>query len=192
LHEGMKKRVIILILIVLIALVALYVVFSRPASAPATTKAPSKTQSTTSVTNKPTPSFNKQKFSLSDSTSVWVVVNKLRPLSPKTYSPSDLTKPNVATNGSQVLRAEAAQATEQMFAAASNDSVHLRVDSAYRSYTTQVSVYNNEVSTYGKATADRESARPGYSEHQTGWAADFGTASGGCSITDCFATTPDK
>ncbi|MEO8785122.1 MAG: M15 family metallopeptidase, partial [Candidatus Saccharimonadales bacterium] len=59
--------------------------------------------------------------------------------------------------------------------------------SGYRSYNTQVSVYASEVNNYGQAVADSESARPGYSEHQTGWAVDL--ASGGCSITDCFGST---
>jgi len=61
--------------------------------------------------------------------------------------------------------------------------------SGYRSYSTQVTVYNNEVANYGQAVADSESAKPGTSEHQTGLAVDVG--GGGCGIEDCFGTTAE-
>ena len=40
--------------------------------------------------------------------------------------------------------------------------------SGYRAYDTQAGLYNNYVASHGKQEADRFSARPGYSEHQTG------------------------
>lgn len=40
--------------------------------------------------------------------------------------------------------------------------------SGFRAYSTQASLYNNYVAAHGKQEADRFSARPGYSEHQTG------------------------
>ncbi|RUL53650.1 MULTISPECIES: D-alanyl-D-alanine carboxypeptidase family protein [Lysinibacillus] len=46
--------------------------------------------------------------------------------------------------------------------------------STYRSYEYQETIYNNYVSRDGKENADRYSARPGYSEHQTGLAFDIG------------------
>jgi len=45
--------------------------------------------------------------------------------------------------------------------------------SGYRSYETQEKLYNNYVARDGKALADTYSARPGYSEHQTGLAFDI-------------------
>lgn len=39
--------------------------------------------------------------------------------------------------------------------------------SGYRSYTYQQQVYGSIVQAYGQAEADKVSARPGYSEHQT-------------------------
>lgn len=48
----------------------------------------------------------------------------------------------------------------------------IKVNSAYRSYQTQVSLYSDYVSSGGKAYADSISARAGYSEHQTGLAVD--------------------
>lgn len=46
--------------------------------------------------------------------------------------------------------------------------------SGYRSYDYQASLYNNYVAIDGQAAADRYSARPGNSEHQTGLAFDIG------------------
>ena len=40
--------------------------------------------------------------------------------------------------------------------------------SGFRAYGTQAGLYNNYVASHGKQEADRFSARPGYSEHQTG------------------------
>ena len=40
--------------------------------------------------------------------------------------------------------------------------------SGFRAYDTQAGLYNNYVAAHGKQEADRFSARPGYSEHQTG------------------------
>jgi zinc D-Ala-D-Ala carboxypeptidase len=131
------------------------------------------------------PTFNKSAYSLSDPTSIWVVSNKQRPLSPLNYVPSDLT--NVG-NG-QRLRAEAASSLQTMMQAATKEGLALQPLSGYRSYATQQSVYAKEVASYGQAVADTESARPGYSEHQTGWAIDIG--GGGCGIEDCFGNTAE-
>lgn len=131
-----------------------------------------------------TPTFDKTAYSLTDPASMWVIVNKRHPLSPKEYAPVDLT----AVGNGQLMRAEAAQALTTMIGDAKAAGLTLTPASGYRSYSTQVNVYNNEVRAYGQATADSESARPGYSEHQTGWAIDLG--SGGCNIQDCFGSTP--
>lgn len=55
----------------------------------------------------------------------------------------------------------------------SKDDMSLYVTSPYRSYETQDSLYNNYVYNYGQASADTFSARPGFSEHQTGLAIDI-------------------
>ncbi len=137
-----------------------------------------------STTAKPAETFDKSQYSLTDPTSPWVIVNKKHPLNPKTYAPADLT----AVGNGQFMRAEAAQALTRLVADARAAGYTLTPASGYRSYDTQVSVYNNEVKSYGKVVADSESARPGFSEHQTGWAMDL--SSGGCSISDCFGDTP--
>lgn len=53
----------------------------------------------------------------------------------------------------------------------------MRVCSGFRSYSTQKSLYQKYVKRDGQAVADTYSARPGYSEHQTGFAFDINRAS---------------
>lgn len=140
------------------------------------------------------PVFSKARFSVDAPNSIWVVVNKLRPLNPKDYVPSDLVTPAVplrTNNGGpeMKLRQEAATALELMVKAAKADAANLMIASAYRSFTTQTAVYNREVAQFGQATADTQSARPGHSEHQTGLAVDLEPTSRQCEIEDCFADT---
>jgi D-alanyl-D-alanine carboxypeptidase len=69
----------------------------------------------------------------------------------------------------------------EMVGAAKRSGITLVFSSGYRSFEYQKYVYAREVKTYGQEVADRESARPGASQHQLGTAIDFG------SITDAFA-----
>jgi D-alanyl-D-alanine carboxypeptidase len=134
-----------------------------------------------------------KQFSLTDPASPWVVVNKRRPLSPASYVPADLVQPNIrlAVSGEAAqLNSTTAAAAEQLFAAAAGDGVVMTLASGYRSYDTQVSTYNSYVSSRGQAEADTASARPGFSEHQTGWAFDIGDGGGACAFQPCFADQP--
>jgi D-alanyl-D-alanine carboxypeptidase len=81
------------------------------------------------------------------------------------------------------LRVPAESALEEMARAARKDGITLVASSSYRSYDYQKKVYARIVGELGQAAADRESARPGTSQHQLGTAVDFG------SITDDFAKT---
>ena len=122
-----------------------------------------------------------------------MIVNKHRPLKPANYVPADLVQPNVrlAVAGEAAqLNFTTAAAAERMFAAAAADGVTMTLASGYRSYTTQTATYNGWVSSQGRAAADTASARPGYSEHQTGWAFDIGDGGGACSFQPCFAEQP--
>jgi D-alanyl-D-alanine carboxypeptidase len=122
-----------------------------------------------------------------------VVVNKHRPLQPADYAPADLVQPNVsvAVSGeAALLNSTTAAAAEAMFAAAARDGVVMVLASGYRSYGTQAATYNGYVAARGQADADTASARPGYSEHQTGWAFDIGDGGGACGFQPCFADQP--
>ena len=66
---------------------------------------------------------------------------------------------------------------KEMCEAAKKDNITLKSVSAYRSYSSQKTIYNNYVKKDGQEKADTYSARPGHSEHQTGLAVDINTAS---------------
>ena len=144
----------------------------------------------------PTPSPSAtlaRQFSLDDPASPWVIVNKHRPLKPADYVPADLVRPAVAISAAgeaALLNSTTAAAAEAMFAAAARDGVGIVLASGYRSYSTQVTTYNGYVAARGQADADTASARPGHSEHQTGWAFDIGDGGGACSFEPCFAEQP--
>ena len=91
-----------------------------------------------------------------------MIVNKTYSL-PKTYNPGGLTD-------------EFMDAFYEMQSAASLDGISLFVASGFRDYDYQVDLYNAYVKKDGKEAADTYSARPGYSEHQTGLAADINAA----------------
>src|SRR5882672_6409246 len=95
-----KKQLIFMICGVLLVALGVAVVVHRNAAAPRNTSGKnSSSQSATKTDQTPaegtTSGFNKQQYSLTDPTSPWVIVNKSRPLSPKTYAPSDLVVPNI-------------------------------------------------------------------------------------------------
>lgn len=142
-----------------------------------------------------TASFDKRQYSTTDPSSIWVVVNKQNALRPKDYVPNDLVVPNVPLrvpgNESMQLRQATATAMQEMFAGAKKDGIDLMLSSGYRSYTYQVNLYNGYVASQGQATADTQSARPGYSEHQTGLAADVEPLSKNCEVESCFGDTPE-
>ncbi|WP_284763869.1 M15 family metallopeptidase [Arthrobacter sp. efr-133-R2A-63] len=134
-----------------------------------------------------------QQFSHSDPASQWVIVNKHRPLTPLRFVPADLVQPRVqlAVSGeASLLNSTTAAAAEKLFAAATSAGVTLTLASGYRSFQTQTATYNGYASTRGQTSADTASARPGFSEHQTGWAFDIGDGGGACSFEPCFADQP--
>lgn len=114
--------------------------------------------------------------------SIDVLVNKKHCLQPIDFVPPDLVVVYGAT-----LRSEAARQYRNMADAATAAGSPFNASSSYRSYTQQVTTYNHWVSVNGSvAAADTVSARPGYSEHQTGLTVDV--ASGSCSL-ECFETS---
>lgn len=147
------------------------------------------TQNKPPAAQKPTvkPSFDKQKYSTTDSASLWVIVNKSHPLSPLGYTPNDLVQSNGAT-----ISNSAVSDFNAMLSAGRSVGMKLTIVSSYRSYATQLYTYNNYVKSYGQAMTDTFSARAGYSEHQTGLAIDFGSGDTvGCNLEDCFGTTKE-
>ncbi len=59
-------------------------------------------------------------------------------------------------------------ALDRLIEAATADGVTMEINNGYRSYSSQEKLYDYYVKRDGKAAADTYSARPGYSEHQSG------------------------
>jgi len=87
-----------------------------------------------------------------------LIVNKSYPL-PQSYAPG--------------MDADAFAQLCRMFDAAKSEGITLRVKSSYRSYADQRVIYSGYAARDGQAAADRYSARPGHSEHQSGLAFDL-------------------
>lgn len=88
-----------------------------------------------------------------------LVVNKKHPL-PSDYNPLE--------------NEDAARAVKQLIADMQKQGYDISSNySGYRSYAYQAQLYNQYTATYGQAAADTFSARPGFSEHQSGLAFDL-------------------
>lgn len=96
----------------------------------------------------------------------------------KTYSVPSTFNPGGLTD-------ETYEAFLDLANGAANEGLNIYLSSGFRSYETQEQIYNNYVYYYGQETADTFSARPGYSEHQTGLAIDVNT------IDDSFVNYPE-
>ncbi|SEA17943.1 LD-carboxypeptidase LdcB, LAS superfamily [Thalassobacillus cyri] len=102
-----------------------------------------------------------------------MLANKQHSLSAD-YVPNELVTPDVAFSGEEErLQPKAATALESMFKAAEKDGVQLYAASGYRSYEYQKNLFQFWVSQYGEEQANRISAKPGESEHQTGLTMDI-------------------
>ena len=123
----------------------------------------------------------------SDDLSVLYLIDKKHSVS-SAYVPKDLVplgkNPLFNINRNDLsLRPDAYSALNELAGAAQKDGITLLVSSTYRSYDYQKNLFEKWVRIDGLEEAERESARPGTSQHQLGSAIDFG------SITDDFAET---
>lgn len=126
--------------------------------------------------------------------SVTVLVNKQNRLSDH-YAPEDLVTVEVPTilDDPEInqLREVAADALREMFNDAKKEDIYLYARSGYRSYDTQVSLFNNYVENHGQEAANQFSAKPGYSEHQTGLVMDITSESVHFELTKEFGETKE-
>ena len=96
---------------------------------------------------------------------IQMVVNKKHKL-PADYNPGE--NPNAGENVREIIKK-----MQELGFSISNQY------SGFRSYEYQTKLYQNYVNKDGKEAADTYSARPGYSEHQTGLAFDILNGAGG-------------
>jgi len=98
-----------------------------------------------------------------------MLVNKYYALA-NDFIPNELV--SIAPYGQVKLEREAAEAFKKLASDAKDEGYTIVGISGYRSYQTQVTLYQRYVSKDGKQLADTYSARAGHSEHQTGLAID--------------------
>ena len=111
-----------------------------------------------------------------------LIVNKTYKLL-EDYKPTDPYSPITGDWGINNINKDVMEAFKLMQSDATSLGLNIYIASGYRGYNNQNSLYNNYVSIDGKEAADKYSARPGHSEHQTGLCFDLN------SVDDSFADT---
>lgn len=121
-----------------------------------------------------------------------ILVNKYYSLS-NDYEPTDLvtisTKYAWGNPGSKKTRQVTYDAFLDMWNAAQESGYYLMINSAYRSYQDQETVYKERKNSRGEKYADSVAARPGSSEHQTGLSLDIFSKNNSNQST--FGETPE-
>ena len=123
--------------------------------------------------------LEKEKTFRADDKSLFFLIDKKHTAS-SSYAPKDLI--SLEKNSLFDLNKAGMKIRPEAYSAL-NEGIRLLVSSAYRSYSYQENLFNYWVSVDGLEEAERESARPGTSQHQLGTAVDFG------SISDDFDKT---
>ena len=188
----MKKKLLIIPAVLLLGFAIWFYFMDTQATAP---EQPEQ-QRAQNAEDLPLEAFDKTQHSIDDPTSIWLVVNKDRPISTD-YVPADLVLANVnrredKSDEELMLRQEVATSLEDMFSAATSEAgLALLLGSAYRSAALQETYYSNYVATSGQEEADKFSAKPGTSEHQTGMSADISSDDKTCYLEICFSETPE-
>lgn len=100
-----------------------------------------------------------------------VLVNKYNYLS-SDYVPNNLEEIKEYANGTRLLVRQAREKFENLCQDAKKENQNIRAISSYRSYDYQENLYNKYKEQDGIEKADTYSARPGFSEHQTGLVVD--------------------
>lgn len=98
-----------------------------------------------------------------------VLVNKYYGL------PSGIEPKNLVDIEGEKMESVAADAMKKMISALRSTGLDIILQSGYRSEETQSIIYNRNVTNRGKERADKYSARPNHSEHQTGLVMDLST-----------------
>lgn len=120
------------------------------------------------------------------------LVNKQNSLS-KNYIPDNLitttSEKDMGCSGNFLIQDIVQAAYDKMIIAAKEDGVTLLFCSGYRSYEEQEKIYNKNVEIYGKDAINKISAKPGYSEHQTGLAIDVSSNNSEHRLNTSFGST---
>lgn len=109
---------------------------------------------------------------IADPDNFFVIVNKHNKL-PDGYVPKDLVAYNKNNSLRTTIKKVMVDSLTEFFNAAVKDGHNLYQTTSYRDYNWQNNLYTSYVNRDGKEKADTYSARPGNSEHQTGYAIDL-------------------
>ncbi len=110
------------------------------------------------------------------------------------FAPDDVVNLNtefgIYTFNDAMLRRDAAANLKRMWDDCGKETGdYITVVSGYRSWKEQMELYANYVRNYGEEEANKFSAKPGHSEHQTGYAVDFTSKDVEYKLTEDFAGT---
>jgi zinc D-Ala-D-Ala carboxypeptidase len=182
----MKKPLIIVAIIIIIAgggfAAYMYISQNKPPTTPGTSQ--------------PVPEgFDKTQHSIDEIGGLWWIVNKERRL-PEGYVPPSLVTPNIKLRWAPIAESMQVGSTiapslESLYRSMSAAGFDMMLISGYRSEKTQADLYNGYVSQQGQQVADRLSAKPGTSEHQTGLVVDLGRSDSKCELDQCLGDTPE-
>ncbi len=176
----MKSKVKLLIIIIIFLTIFVYIFVKHvehPTNKKSVSKETSSEQEKKKILQSETASENKTKkgFIIEQINGVTYIDDTL--IVNKTYS-----LPDTYGNG---LEKEVLDAFDLMKTDASAIGLNIYIASSFRSYEQQVNLYNKYVLRDGKDAADTYSARPGYSEHQSGLSFDLN------SINSSFTNTAE-
>ncbi|MBW3568802.1 M15 family metallopeptidase [Candidatus Parcubacteria bacterium] len=188
----MKKLLVILLILLIASGSAYFFIGGKRTNTPDSDR---QKQNEQAEENNNPDEFDKIQYSLTDPASLWVIVNKQRPI-PTDYVPTELATPEVRRDPTdsaeeQKIKSGVDERIETMFSDAQTAGYRLLFASGYRSADLQAVYYNGYVARDGQAAADKYSARPGTSEHQTGLAFDISRADRKCYLEICFGETPE-
>lgn len=147
-------------------------------------------------TSQPQPQgFDTSQHSIDTPGSLWWIVNKERPMA-LDYTPPNLVVPEIKLRWAPIAESmhvsqSIVSALESLYKSSRDAGFDMMLISGYRSAQTQKELYDGYVSSLGKAEADRFSAPPGTSEHQTGLVVDWGRSDNECELDACFGDTPE-
>lgn len=124
-----------------------------------------------------------------------LLVNKQRDL-PASYVPEKLEEPDVPfpfdyEHNKRKMNIIAVEHLEALFDDAERAGLDLYAQSGYRSYERQKRIYERNVEEHGEEYANRVSAKPGHSEHQTGLAMDVTSPEVDYRLVEEFAYTDE-
>lgn len=126
---------------------------------------------------------------------ILLLVNKTHPLS-RDYAADDMvtvdrTVDGVGTAETHMMRKAAADAMNRLIDGAEQAGYSIKLRTAYRSYDYQDTLFNSYASKHGEEEANKFSARPGESEHQTGMCADVSSPSVSYGLSYSYGETEE-